>query len=199
MTGSSVEAGLYAVAAPFATGPPVAPVVLRWGPLFEALAGSPDAGFVEAIELIYEGYLVHYRSGRVATFGGDRQTALLAGDVFYARGLRLIAARGDVGSVAVLTRLMSVCSCLRSLGAGFAGDDALWAYTMAALAAARAGAPPARASAFFDQIDAELVTRAPEDVPARAAAAAAALGLENPAPLDAAFSSLGVPASPPAP
>lgn len=199
MTGPSVEAGLYAVAAPFATGPSTPPVALRWGPLFAALAGTEDAGFVEAIELIYEGYLVHYRSGRLALIAADdRQTALLAGDVFYARGLRLIAARGDVGSVALLTRLMSACSCLRSLGADFADDDALWAYTMAALAARRAGASPDRTSAFFDQIDAELVSRAPADVPARAAAAAAALGLNDPAPIDALFASLGVPIRPPA-
>jgi hypothetical protein len=188
VTFAPVEASLRAVAAPFDGGRPGAPVDLRWGPLFAAVDGRSDGTFVEAIELIYEGYLVHYRAGRLAAIAaGDRQTALLAGDVFYARGLRLVAARGDVASVALLTRLMSACSCLRTLAAPFADDDALWAYTVAALAAVRVGTPPAKAGAFFDEIDAELAEGAPADVPPRAAAAAAALGLPDPTPLAAAF------------
>ena len=193
MTQASIEASLRTVAAPFAAETPGAGVVLRWGPLFAALAGDDDV-YVEAIELIHEGYLVHYRSGRLTVIAeGDRQTALLAGDVFYARGLRLIAARGDVASVALLTRLMSACSCLRTLAAPFAADDALWAYTMAALAAVRAGVARERAEVFFDELDAALAEGAPADVPQRAAAAAAALGLPDPAPLDAAFAALDPP------
>jgi hypothetical protein len=198
VTTATVEASLRAVAAPFAgdpartppadDDPSTAPVELRWGPLFAALDGAGDETFVEAIELIWEGYLVHYRAGRLAPIAaGDRQTALLAGDVFYARGLRLVAARGDVASVELLTRLMSACSCLRSLAAPFEDDDALWAYTVAALAAVRAGTPRHAAGAFFDDIDAEFAAGAPADVPARAAAATAALGLPDPAPLASAF------------
>ena len=194
MTSNPVEAALRAVAAPLAIAEAAAPVDLRWGPLFAALDGRDDGDFLEAIELIYEGYLVHYRTGRLATIAtGDRQTALLAGDVFYAHGLRTIASRGDVHSVELLTRLMSACSCLRSLGLPFTVDDALWAYTMAALAAVRAGVPPAEAGAFFDEIDAELGTGAPADASARAAAAAAALCLPDPAPLEAVFAQLRPP------
>ena len=204
MTSGSVKASLRAVAAPFIVEPAAGPVVLRWGPLFAVLDGGDDPVFVEAIELIYEGYLVHYRTGRLALIAPeDRETALLAGDVFYARGLRLIATRGDVDSVALLARLMSACSCLRSVLAPFADDDALWAYTMAALAAVRAAVSPAEVGAFFDEIDAELGGGAPADVPCRAAAAAAALGLRDPAPLAAAFASiapsLDVPSRSPAP
>ena len=196
MTSESVEASLRAVAAPFTADLVAGPVALRWGPLFAALAGD-DAEFVEAVELIHEGYLVHYRRGRLLAIAvEDRQTALLAGDVFYARGLRLIAARGDVHSVALLTRLMSACSCLRSLSAPFVDDDALWAYTMAALAAVQAGDAPADAAAFFDEVDADLAGGAPAQVPARAAAAAAALSLPDPAPLAAAFASLDLPVRP---
>jgi hypothetical protein len=215
VTFASVEASLLAVAAPFA-GPPAngpspadGPVELHWGLLFALLDGAGDETFVEAIELIWEGYLVHYRSGRLAPLvAGDTQTALLAGDVFYARGLRLVAARGDVASVELLARLMSACSCLRAQPAPFEDDDALWAYTVAALAAVRHGTPKHVAGAFFDDIDAELAAGAPVDVPARAAAAAAALGLPDPAPLAAAFAALeerdapepvsGAPVSPPA-
>jgi len=203
VTATPVEAALRAVAAPLALVEATAPVDLRWGPLFAALDRRDDGAFLEAIELIYEGYLVHYRTGRLATIAADdRQTALLAGDVFYAHGLRTIANRGDVHSVALLTRLMSACSCLRSLAEPFAVDDALWAYTMAALAAVRAGVPPAEAGAFFDEIDAELGMGAPADALARAAAAAAALHLPHPAPLATAFlphrPSAGHPDRPPA-
>lgn len=200
MTKAAVEATLRAVAAPFAEAgpPPTGGVTLRWGPLFAALDGGADDGYVEAIELIYEGYLLHYRRDRLGLVAeGDRQTALLAGDVFYARGLDAIAARGDVGSVALLTRLMSACTCLRSLAAPFAADDALWVYTMAGLAALRAGVSQQRSAAFFDELDDELKTGAPADVPRRAAAAAAALGLPDPAPLDMAFDQLTSPAHPP--
>ena len=63
MTGARVEASLRAVAAPFAAGGLAAPgapgrptddapvsagVELRWGPLFAALDGRGDDGFVEA-------------------------------------------------------------------------------------------------------------------------------------------------------
>jgi len=191
VTLSPVEATLRAVAEPLGLPETTPPVELRWGPLFAVLDGRDDSGFLEAIELIYEGYLVHYRTGRLAVIAReDRRTALLAGDVFYARGLRLIAARGDIHSVLLLTRLMSACSCLRTLAAPFEADDAVWAYTTAALAAVRAGVPPADAAAFFDDIDAELAARAPADVPQRAAAAAAALDLPRAAALAAAFAAL---------
>ncbi len=193
MTLRAVEATLRAVAEPFAAGaaPEGAGLELRWGPLFAALGGLDDDGYVEAIELIYEGYLLHYRRDRLGlVVEGDREKALLAGDVFYARGLEVIAGRGDVESVALLTRLMSACSCLRSLAAPFAADDALWAYTVAGLAGLRAGIPAARVGELFDRLDAELKAGAPAGVPARAAAAAAALGLPDPAPLEMAFAAL---------
>ncbi len=187
MTQASVEASLRDAAAPFVPPAGEHPVALRWGSVFEALTGDEGA-YVEAIELIYEGYLMHYRTGRLAVVdANDRETALLAGDVFYARGLDIVAARGDMASVALLTRLMAACSCLRTQGAPFSADDALWAYTMAALAAVRHGISADRAAAFFDELDAELGRGAPTDLPGRAAAAAAALGLSDTAPLAAAF------------
>jgi len=91
---------------------------------------------------------------------------------------------------------MSACSCLRSLAAPFSDDDAVWAYTVAALAALRAGRPAERAGAFFDELDAMLAEGAPAAVPRRAAAAAAALGLPDPAPLAAAFAAPDRPADP---
>lgn len=196
MTWPAVEASLRAVAETVAARPPGERITLRWGPLFASLDGGGD-DFAEAIELIYEGYLVHYRTARaVPRIADDRQAALLAGDVFYARGLRIVAVSGDVASVALLTRLMSACSYLRSTGSAFEDDDALWAYTVAALAAVRAGVAPHRARSFFDDLDAKLAaTGSPGDVVSAAAAAAATLDLPDPAPLEAAFTGLAAPAA----
>jgi hypothetical protein len=82
---------------------------------------------------------------------------------------------------------MSACSCLRSLAAPFADDDALWAYTMAGLAALRAGATMDDAGALFDALDADLATGPPADLPQRAADAMAALGLPDPTLIAAAL------------
>jgi hypothetical protein len=92
------------------------------------------------IETIYEGYLVHY--GRPRLFApGDAETALLLGDYLYAHGLVRIASLGEVGAVADLAELISLCAQLRADGS--AGDGSAWAATAAllgrgALAAARA-------------------------------------------------------------
>ena len=173
-----------------AFGPLAAAIVaLRWGELFEALDGHGDQEYVTAIELIYEGYLFHYRECRVcdAAVHADRADALLAGDFLYARGLRLVAARGDAEAVGLLARLMSACSYLRSVGASFAADDALWAYTVSALAALRAGTPVSDASALFGRFDVAVAGGAGADVPALARELAPRLRLHDPAPLDRAL------------
>ncbi len=110
---------------------------LRWGRVLRELDGAVAPEYVEAIELIYEGYLLHYRRGRVLEYGGSEtaEATLLAGDFHYALGLHIIARRGDVAAVSLLARLMAACAVFRSLGAAYADDDALWAYTMAALVA----------------------------------------------------------------
>jgi hypothetical protein len=168
--------------------PPAAAPAPRWGSLFDALDPAGDDEYVTAVELIYEGYLCHYRESRAAAIdAGDRAAALLAGDFLYARGLRLVAARGDAEAVGLLARLMAACSHLRSVGAPFAADDALWAYTMGGLAALRAGSPGAEAAALFDRLDETAVAGGPLDVPAAARAAAPRLGLRDAAPLEAAL------------
>lgn len=165
---------------------PVAPdeVALRWGPLLAQLSVAATDEYVTALELIYEGYLVHYREGRVNELpAGGPEAALLCGDVFYARGLRLIAARGDVGAVALLTRLMASCASLRGAAAPFAADDALWAYAVGGLAAPADAVGPAPAERLFDDVDAALLAGARPDVRAMTRAAAPALNLQEPTPL----------------
>jgi len=183
---AAVAAGLSAAGLAFGP-PPAAPAALRWGPLFDALDGDGDGDddYVTAVELIYEGYLFHYRESRVSETPADaRETTLLAGDFFYARGLRLVAARGDADAVGLLARLMAACSQLRSVGAPFDADDALWAYTMGGLAALRGGTPAATAAGLFERFDAAVADGAAVDVRDLARAEARRLGLRDAAPLE---------------
>ena len=146
---AGVAAALTAAGEAFGPAPAAAPAP-RWGRLYVELDAGADAEFATAIELIYEGYLLHYRESRaVAVPSGDLETRLLAGDFFYARGLRSIAARGDADAVGLLARLMAACSCLRGIEAPFAADDSLWAYATAGLAGQHGGTPPAVAAALF--------------------------------------------------
>jgi hypothetical protein len=83
------------------------------------------------VEMIYEGYLLHY--GRSRLFSqADPDLALLTGDYLYAAGLREICATGDLAAVGSLAGLISRCACNQGDGRG--GDDAaLWDETVSAL------------------------------------------------------------------
>lgn len=173
---------------PLADPPSVDTPTLRWGPLFDALDGGGDQGYVTAIELIHEGYLYHFRESRVSVPVDDgHATALLAGDFFYARGLRLIAARGDADAVGLLARLMAACSYLRGVAAPFADDDALWAYAMGGLAALRRGVSPTTVAALFDRFDAAVADGVTVDACALARVCVPGLGLRDAVPLNAAL------------
>jgi hypothetical protein len=177
-----VAAALAAAGEVFGPAPDAAPQP-RWGALYlELVPGDED--LATDIELVYEGYLLHYRESRaVALPSGDLETRLLAGDCFYARGVSGVAARGDADGVGLLSRLMAACSYLRVAGAPFADDDALWAYATAGLAAQHAGDPPASVAALFDGVEAGFRTPEPGAVRAAVASAAARLTLSDAAPL----------------
>ena len=96
-------------------------------PVFSPLG---EERFALGLETIYEGYLVHYGTPRLFA-PADGDTALLLGDYLYAHGLVRIASFDDVGAVADLSELISLCSQLRAEGAG--GDGLLWAATAALL------------------------------------------------------------------
>ena len=180
---AGVAAALAAAGEAFGPAPAAAPAP-RWGALYAALDADADEVFATDIELIHEGYLLHYRESRaLALAADDLETRLLAGDCYYARGLRGIAARGDADAVGLLARLMAACSYLRSAGAAFGDDDALWAYVVAGIAAQHAGAAPEAVGALFDEVDAGFNASPPADVPAAVARAATRLDLPDPAPL----------------
>ncbi len=180
---AGVAAALAAAGEAFGPTSAAAPAP-RWGALYAELAADADQAFATDIELVYEGYLLHYRESRVLPLAADDlETRLLAGDCYYARGLRGVAARGDADAVGLLARLMAACSFLRSAGAPFSDDDALWAYTVAGIAAQHAGAAPDTVSALFDEIDAGFRATPAAGVPAVVARAAARLDLSDRAPL----------------
>jgi hypothetical protein len=94
-------------------------------------AHSCPERYLLGVEMIYEGYLLHY--GRSRLFGqGDERLALLTGDYLYAAGLERICRTGDLEAVSALAGLISRCASRRGLGAA-GGDEALWEETVAGL------------------------------------------------------------------
>ncbi len=94
-------------------------------------AGRCPERYLLGVEMIYEGYLLHY--GRSRLFAqDDERLSLLTGDYLYAAGLERICRTGDLEAVAALAGLISRCASRRGLAAG-GGDDPLWDATVAAL------------------------------------------------------------------
>jgi hypothetical protein len=87
-----------------AADPALAPYAVAEPPpgRFGAVAGT--RGFV--MEVVYEGYLMHYGEPR-AFAGMDADMRLLAGDALYALGLSRLAEAGDLEAVAALSDLIS--------------------------------------------------------------------------------------------
>jgi len=110
-------------------------------PVFSPLA---EERFRLGLETIYEGYLLHYGRPRLFAPPGhdDHDNALLLGDYLYAHGLVRIAAFHEVGAVADLAELISLCAQLRAEGTG--DDGSAWAASAALLGQGRLG--PARDS-----------------------------------------------------
>jgi hypothetical protein len=122
------------------------------------------------LETIYEGYLVHYGRSRLFAPEGE-DVALLLGDHLYAQGLVRIAETGDVGAVADLAELISLCA--QGRAAGRDGDGAAWAATAARLGAGGLDAARDALRLMGDASKLEAVARASAGDDAVAAALAA--------------------------
>jgi hypothetical protein len=96
-------------------------------PVFSELV-PPDLSL--GVETIYEGYLAHYGTSRLFA-PADGDVALLLGDYLYAHGLVRVAETGNVGAVADLAELISLCAQVRADGRP--GDGVAWAATCAGL------------------------------------------------------------------
>ncbi len=70
------------------------------------IAGAPQQ-YELLLEMILEGSLLHYGTGRVVRTD-DRDLALLLGDQLYALGLSRLAALGDLQAVAELADVISL-------------------------------------------------------------------------------------------
>ncbi len=193
MDDATIRETLRAAAAPFATVPPPG-FDLVYAPLFAALA--PDAGpglYPLALEFVYEGYLSHYRVGRLLERDTSLPTRLLAGDHFDASGLRLVARAGDLDAVKLLTRLMASCSWLRAEARPFTWDDDLWALCVAGIASSQSGGNALAALGAFDEVGRLFMRDRVERLPEVVRRAAATIWLRDATPLRVA---LGLDAAP---
>jgi hypothetical protein len=111
------EGGLMATLADPQAGASADPQV---GPAQLAAAGPRAAGasadYELLIEAIYEGYLLHYGTPRVA-HTPDHDLGLLAGDRLYALGLARLVALGDVAAVAELADTITLSALAQGAGA----------------------------------------------------------------------------------
>lgn len=67
------------------------------------------------VEAVREGYLCHYGTSRILD-GPDADLALLAGDLFYAIGIRGLADLDDLESTGILSDLIRVAAELQAAG-----------------------------------------------------------------------------------
>jgi hypothetical protein len=63
-----------------------------------------------AVAAVYEGYLLHYGTGRIVDADDDPDLALLAGDRLYALGLAQLAELDDLQAVAELADVIGLCA-----------------------------------------------------------------------------------------
>jgi len=108
-------------------------------------AAAAPAEYELLVELIYEGYLLHYRAPRLLR-APDRDLALLAGDRLYALGLARLVALDDLSAVAELADVIALTALAHAAGDG---DLAAAVWQAGALAVGWGGrAEHARAKAL---------------------------------------------------
>jgi hypothetical protein len=79
-------------------------------------AAGNEAEYALLIELVREGYELHYEGGGRVVRTDDADLALLAGDRLYALGLARLAALGDVEAVAELADVIALAAAARAAG-----------------------------------------------------------------------------------
>ena len=90
------------------------------------------AGYAFVVEAVREGYLCHYGRSRILD-QPDADLALLAGDLFYAIGIRGLAELDDLESTGILSDLIRVAAELQAAGRPEL-TETLWLGQIVALA-----------------------------------------------------------------
>jgi hypothetical protein len=103
----------------------------------ELVAAGPRTGdraseYSFVVEAVREGYLCHYDSSRVLDEPDD-DLSLLAGDLFYAIGIRGLAELDDLESTGILSDLIRVAAELQAAGRSDLAEG-LWLGQIVALA-----------------------------------------------------------------
>lgn len=93
-------------------------------------ARASEYAFV--VEAVREGYLCHYGTSRILR-DPDADLALLAGDLFYAIGIRGLAELDDLESTGILSDLIRVAAELQAAGRADLAES-LWLGQIVALA-----------------------------------------------------------------
>ena len=106
-------------------------------------ARGHEAEYALVVELVREGYLLHYLAPRLVS-GADEDLALLAGDYLYALGLERLTALGDLEAVRELSDLISLAAQVhdgdREQDETMAAAAALWLAVASAVGAGRSDA-----------------------------------------------------------
>ena len=98
----------------------------------EGARTSADAAeYTLVLEAIREGYLCHYGEARILA-DADADLLLLAGDLFYAYGIRRLAGLEDLESVGILSDLIRIAADLHARGES-ARAERLWPVQIMAL------------------------------------------------------------------
>jgi hypothetical protein len=98
-----------------------------FGPLVAASERCRDRGgdYALLVESILEGYLVHYRGGRLLA-PSDADLRLLAGDYLYALGLARLAALDDLEAVHELADVIALCAQVHASSGSPEASAAVW-------------------------------------------------------------------------
>jgi hypothetical protein len=118
-----------------------------FGPLLAASERCRDqAGeYGLLVESIFEGYLVHYRGGRLLE-PADADLRLLAGDYLYALGLARLAVLGDLEAVHELADVIALCAQAHSPGPAPSAEAPAAIWMLGAMGVAGGPWPEAQAA-----------------------------------------------------
>ncbi len=134
---TQISAGGSLFADRLAPGGPPGPA--GFADLLAAACPNPGDNYSLALEYIFEGFLLHYRQGRLLEPAAP-EFNLLAGDYMYARGLTFLATLEDLYCVQLMADLVSLCSFIHCQDSCRRQTFRAWVLATVCLAGRAAGA-----------------------------------------------------------